>query len=91
MAEGRDLFGVRYKIHILVHFRLLSSYMILLGGGWAGTEHFIDPVSGIAVVFGTQVVPLANAKTVAVWARLEALIYAALNSATSAERLKSNL
>ncbi|KAF8186369.1 hypothetical protein BJ912DRAFT_462278 [Pholiota molesta] len=23
-------------------------------GGWAGTEHFIDPVSGIAVVFGTK-------------------------------------
>jgi len=49
-------------------------------GGWAGTEHFIDSESGIAAVFGVQVVPVPDLKTVSVWSKLEALIYAALNT-----------
>ncbi|KAF9485646.1 beta-lactamase/transpeptidase-like protein [Pholiota conissans] len=60
-------------------------------GGWAGTEHFIDPVSGIAVVFGTQIVPQANAQTMAVWTKLEALIYAALDQSASTRTSQSNL
>ncbi|KJA25269.1 hypothetical protein HYPSUDRAFT_199807 [Hypholoma sublateritium FD-334 SS-4] len=49
-------------------------------GGWAGTEHFIDPESGIAVVFGVQVVPVPDMKTISVRLKLEALIYAALST-----------
>ncbi|KAF8186232.1 beta-lactamase [Pholiota molesta] len=58
-------------------------------GGWAGTMYFIDPASGIAAVFGTQVVPPANAKSIAVYKRLEALTYAALNNAKSERRTES--
>uniref|UniRef100_A0A8H7XU60 Beta-lactamase-related domain-containing protein n=1 Tax=Psilocybe cubensis TaxID=181762 RepID=A0A8H7XU60_PSICU len=47
-------------------------------GGWAGTFHFIDPTSGIAVVFGIQIVPTADMEALKVWSKLEALIYAAL-------------
>lgn len=52
----------------------------MLGGGWAGTEHFIDPESGISVVFGVQVVPVPDIPTIKTWSKLEALIYTALNS-----------
>jgi hypothetical protein len=50
---------------------------------------FIDPASGIAAVFGTQVVPPANAKSIAVYKRLEALTYAAVNNAKSEGRPES--
>lgn len=33
---------------------LMKTY---LGGGWAGTRYFMDTETGIAVVFGTQIVP----------------------------------
>ncbi|KAF4613164.1 hypothetical protein D9613_011100 [Agrocybe pediades] len=52
-------------------------------GGWAGTQHFIDPASGIAVVFGVQVAPTADPLTSKLWLELEALIYSALNSANA--------
>ena len=29
--------------------------ILRLGGGWAGTMYFMDPTTGIAVVFGVQV------------------------------------
>ena len=28
-----------------------------LGGGWAGTEYFMDPTTGISAMFGVQVAP----------------------------------
>ncbi|KAF8964756.1 beta-lactamase/transpeptidase-like protein [Flammula alnicola] len=49
-------------------------------GGWAGTTHFIDPTSGIAVVFGVQVVPYGDAEVVQFSSKLEALLYSALNT-----------
>lgn len=55
-------------------------FIYFAGGGWAGTEHFIDPESGIAVVFGVQVVPVPDMKTISVRLKLEALIYAALGT-----------
>lgn len=54
-------------------------------GGWAGTSHFIDPTSGIAVVFGVQITPSRDLEVVQVWSKLEALIYSALSN--GAERL----
>jgi len=55
------------------------------GGGWAGTSHFIDPTSGIAVVFGAQVAPTRDVEVAKVWWKLEALIYSALSNGS--ERL----
>jgi hypothetical protein len=55
------------------------------GGGWAGTRYFIDPTSGIAVVFGVQVAPAGDVEVMKVWSKLEALIYSALNNGS--ERL----
>ncbi|KAF8905737.1 beta-lactamase [Gymnopilus junonius] len=48
-------------------------------GGYAGTEHFIDPANGIAVVFGVQILPWGD-KEVAqtLFPKLEKLVYAAL-------------
>lgn len=51
----------------------------LAGGGWAGTQHFIDPTTGIAVVLGTQVVPYGDVELFAGWAKLEELIYSAVD------------
>jgi len=55
------------------------------GEGWAGTSHFIDPTSGIAVVFGVQVAPTHDVEVTKVWLKLEALIYSALSNGS--ERL----
>ncbi|KAJ3509603.1 hypothetical protein NLJ89_g5134 [Agrocybe chaxingu] len=48
--------------------------------GWAGTAHFMDPASGIAVVFGIQAAPAGDIEAQKLWMKLEALIYAALES-----------
>jgi hypothetical protein len=49
------------------------------GGGWAGTSHFIDPTSGIAVVFAVQVTP-RDVEVEKVWSKFEVLIYSALSN-----------
>ena len=59
--------------------------MGVAGGGWAGTSYFIDPTSGIAVVFGVQVAPARDVEVAKVWLKLEALIYSALSNGS--ERL----
>ena len=59
--------------------------MGVAGGGWAGTSHFIDPTSGIAVVFAVQVAPTRDVEVAKVWLKLEALIYSALSNGS--ERL----
>jgi len=48
------------------------------GWGWAGTYYFLDPTTGIAVVFGTQVVPPIDTETVKLWEEVEKVIYAGL-------------
>lgn len=50
------------------------------GSGWAGTIHFIDPDTGISLVFGTQVIPSeANDPQVSkLFENLEQLVYAGL-------------
>ena len=52
----------------------------MTGGGWAGTQGFIDPVTGIATVFGVQVIPRPafDAESYGLWHRLEKLTYAGL-------------
>ncbi|KAF5325215.1 hypothetical protein D9619_009738 [Psilocybe cf. subviscida] len=48
-------------------------------GGWAGTHGFIDPTTGIAVVFGIQMTPSRDVDLVKNWTRLEELVYSAVN------------
>jgi CubicO group peptidase (beta-lactamase class C family) len=65
-------------------FDMRVSYLINLlyysaGGGWAGTHGFIDPTTGIAVVFGIQMVPSNNVDLVKNWTRLEELVYSAVD------------
>lgn len=51
---------------------------ILAGFGWAGTYYFLDPTSGIAAMIGTQLVPGVDPDLLALWAKLEATLYASL-------------
>ncbi|KAF9474844.1 beta-lactamase/transpeptidase-like protein [Pholiota conissans] len=46
--------------------------------GWLGTHHFMDPMSGVAAVFGTQILPTLEHEELSLIARLEETLYAAL-------------
>lgn len=50
------------------------------GYGWAGTYYFVDPETGIAVVFGTQVAPANDPEMKRLWAELEQAFYAGLQA-----------
>ncbi|KAJ7511438.1 beta-lactamase/transpeptidase-like protein [Mycena galericulata] len=47
-------------------------------GGWANTSFFIDPTTGIAAVFGTQLAPAGDEKHEQLWARLEKELYSGI-------------
>ncbi|KAF9541421.1 beta-lactamase/transpeptidase-like protein [Agrocybe pediades] len=46
--------------------------------GWAGTYYFMDPQTGIAAVYGTQLVPTFDTEVKQLWDRLERALYAGL-------------
>jgi methyl acetate hydrolase len=50
------------------------------GSGWAGTWYFVDPKTGIAMVFGSQVVPPMDSVTREILDKAEAIVYANLVS-----------
>jgi len=50
----------------------------MTGGGWAGTVHFIDPTTGIALVFGVQVAPPPDLTSLQLMMQAEGLVYAGL-------------
>ncbi|KAF5322969.1 hypothetical protein D9611_009300 [Ephemerocybe angulata] len=50
-----------------------------VGGGWAGTSYFLDPTTGIAVVFGTQLVPPGEPEVTKLQEDLERAVYANLD------------
>jgi hypothetical protein len=50
------------------------------GMGWMGTYHFIDPATGVAGVFGTQVLPFLEREELGLYAELEKTLYAGLSS-----------
>ena len=51
----------------------------MIGSGWAGTNYFLDPATGIAVVFGTQAIPpFFDLGVHLIWPQLEMLTYAGL-------------
>ncbi|KAF5325015.1 hypothetical protein D9619_009571 [Psilocybe cf. subviscida] len=43
--------------------------------GWAGTYYFLDPSTGVVVVYGTQVVPTCDQEVVKLWENLERALY----------------
>ncbi|KAJ7733322.1 beta-lactamase [Mycena metata] len=47
-------------------------------GGWANTSYFLDPATGIAVVFGTQLIPTGDKTHKRVFKDIETEIYAGL-------------
>ena len=51
---------------------------LTLGGGWAGTGYLIDPTTGIAMVFGTQVAPTRDVKVREVGINFEHTLYKGL-------------
>ncbi|KAJ3504818.1 hypothetical protein NLJ89_g7737 [Agrocybe chaxingu] len=48
--------------------------------GWAGTYYFMDPSTGIAVAYGTQVAPTNDREVVKLWEELETAIYQGLEA-----------
>jgi methyl acetate hydrolase len=46
--------------------------------GWAGIYFFVDPETGIAAVYATQVLPTRDAEVVALFQRLEETLYKAV-------------
>ncbi|KAJ7505422.1 beta-lactamase/transpeptidase-like protein [Mycena galericulata] len=48
-------------------------------GGWANTSFFVDPTTGIAVVFGTQLAPSGDDKHDSLYALLEKTLYSGLS------------
>jgi len=59
-------------------FFFRPSLNFLKGFGWANTSHFIDPTTGVAVYFGTQALPSMDSVTSDYFARLETVLYKAL-------------
>ncbi|KAJ7039365.1 beta-lactamase [Mycena alexandri] len=47
-------------------------------GGWANTSFFLDPASGIAVVFGTQLIPTGDKTHKQIFKDIETELYAGL-------------
>jgi CubicO group peptidase (beta-lactamase class C family) len=56
-------------------------FFLCLGGGWAGTGFFMDPTTGIAVVFGVQVAPTRDIELIKVGLKLESTLYQGLKVA----------
>jgi hypothetical protein len=60
-------------------YAISFKFIILrLGGGWAGTGFFMDPTTGIAVVFGVQVAPTRDIELFKVAIPLDRALYAGL-------------
>jgi CubicO group peptidase (beta-lactamase class C family) len=48
------------------------------GSGWAGTYFWIDPTTGIAAVFGTQIIPSRDIEVIKTFVSCEETLYAGL-------------
>ena len=48
------------------------------GSGWAGTYFWMDPTTGIAAVFGTQIIPRRDIDVIKVFTDFEETLYAGL-------------
>jgi hypothetical protein len=52
--------------------------IVSIGFGWAGICYLIDPATGIAIVVGSQVIPTMDAGAVALFNKVEDIVYANL-------------
>ena len=50
----------------------------IIGSGWASTFHFIDPTTGVAAVFGTQILPIIDDEVLKANLEFENALYAGL-------------
>jgi hypothetical protein len=57
---------------------LHSVLMYTQGYGWANTYHFLDPETGIALVFGSQLLPPRDTEMLKLWDELEEIFYSGL-------------
>lgn len=55
-----------------------SEHEVLPGSGWANTHYFVDPETGIALVFGTQLASVLDMETIKTLMQVEEAFYAAL-------------
>jgi hypothetical protein len=52
--------------------------LIILGFGWAGAFHLIDPTTGVATVFGMQILPTMDGDILKASLDFEQALYAGL-------------
>jgi hypothetical protein len=78
---GRRKKGSAFCTQLMTSYLPRFILLIFTGGGWAGTSDFMDPATGIAAVFGVQVVPrpLYDAESYGLWDQLERLTYSGLH------------
>jgi len=50
----------------------------IIGSGWASTFHLIDPTTGVAAVFGTQILPILDDEIHKACLEFENALYAGL-------------
>ena len=55
-----------------------DDYFSFVGSGWASTYHFLDPTTGVAAVFGTQLCGPFDAETFKLYNKFEEALYAGL-------------
>ncbi|KAF5323064.1 hypothetical protein D9611_009298 [Ephemerocybe angulata] len=48
--------------------------------GWAGLNYVMDPTTGIALIAGTQIVPTMDLGALELWNKMEAIVYANLET-----------
>lgn len=72
--EGLCILYVQLFFAILV----LCFFNTCVGYGWAGTCGYIDPQTGIAAVFGTQVVPSLDGEVYTLTEEFERTLYSNL-------------
>jgi hypothetical protein len=49
------------------------------GSGWANTNHFIDPTTGVAAIFSSQILPPVNVEVQKYYLEFEKVLYSGLN------------
>jgi len=59
-------------------YPLLKTFFCKKGFGWANTAHFIDPTTGVAVVFDMQALPTMDISFSDYLARFESVLYKGL-------------
>ena len=67
-----------FCLKIFLSKLILTFFFFDLGGGWAGTSYFIDPTTGIAVVFGVEIAPTKDVELFKVGPKLESTLYQGL-------------